>query len=864
MKRFIVGLLTVAMLVTLIPVAAFATETEERLVYQSSTNFSIETGDGTWDDGIWAATLVDLSGANPMYSTVTTTDDSERFISEHGTYVDADEIAPVTQNANKDNYAIYGAAKTFTAPKSGNITISYADVANGENVGAVVKYAWNQGMKFRITKQSGSNAATKIYPADAEYLENKTNNGTIIVVESGVTTKTTVNEGDKIHFEVMRMDNKNPWQGVYCDPIITYTTEEEGGGNGGETDDNEGETPVVPEDKTVFQSSENFSTESGDGTWDDVWSASMLNFNTNVYTILSADGNAWKSNNVAIDNTHMIPYIGNKANVSANNHIGVAKTFTAPKDGYVKIYFATVKNPYNNTDYGISVHQANRQMSFRIRHQSGTEVTKIYPITGDFLESRLNDYTSFEMLEADKVVNTIEIKQGDKIHFEVKKTLANEEDNWNGIHCDPVVEYIDESEIPDDPLASDPADKKVYKSSENFSDIQNGDYAWKWQYYDINKKEYKNLTSVSQMAGFGLDAEEKATIWYLPQNTQFNKDRGISVGAVGMRVSIDEPNNVATDGEKAGEIERNYPVKSFTAPKRGEVTISADVFEPGHTSGGAALRIIKHSAGGTQTKLYPADADWINIYPGDTFTAIKTVLEKGDVLTFENALWKANSAWQAIIRWDPVITYTKLIPVVDDCNTEIGATDVPLNKEHVITYSGDIAAPSASEIKIYEIAPDGTKTESNAKPKSIVADGNDLKLVFDGLKPYTEYEIEVGGVGFTSTPNDTAANTLTFTTGPVVMIGEAEYANGKVTIDVNNSADAPSKATLAVFLCKGTETEYTVENVRIVTRTDIGANDSMEAAITLPSGNYFIKAMVLEDALTARAYAPMTILKGEN
>ncbi len=144
-----------------------------------------------------------------------------------------------------------------------------------------------------------------------------------------------------------------------------------------------------------------------------------------------------------------------------------------------------------------------------------------------------------------------------------------------------------------------------------------------------------------------------------------------------------------------------------------------------------------------------------------------------------------------------------------------------------------------------------------------MADGRNLKLVFEGLKAYTKYEIEVGGVAFKATPEDTTKVALSFTTGPVVNVLSVEYEEGKVKAVVNNSADTPATATLAVFLCKGTEDSYTVEKTCIATNSSVGANEPIEASLTIPSGDYFVKALVLEDVLAAKAYAPITILKGD-
>ncbi|MGN0149295.1 MAG: hypothetical protein ACI4C7_03490, partial [Clostridia bacterium] len=103
---------------------------------------------------------------------------------------------------------------------------------------------------------------------------------------------------------------------------------------------------------------------------------------------------------------------------------------------------------------------------------------------------------------------------------------------------------------------------------------------------------------------------------------------------------------------------------------------------------------------------------------------------------------------------------------------------------------------------------------------------------------------------------------ITFTTGPEVNVGEAKYANGKVSVPVNNPYKENKTATLIAAVCKGTECKYSIEKTYYITRRDIGANDVIETEAELPSGSdYFIKAIVMEDMQKVRAYAPASIIR---
>ena len=233
MKRFIVGLLTVAMLVTLIPVAAFAGETEERLVYQSSTNFSIETGDGTWDDGIWAAQV--LNPDTDTYTNLTygmsygnwsadgTAEADVYGVNENMNdhVVGAYRIQPPSNGrwANVDTRTHY-AVKTFTAPKAGNITIT--------------------SDKGGITPADGSKPKVRIRKgnADGSYtvLMQEAQLGTQGVVFDTGSISTTIAEGETIHFEIVRTAAYKPadstekdskygaYVKAYWDPIINNGT----------------------------------------------------------------------------------------------------------------------------------------------------------------------------------------------------------------------------------------------------------------------------------------------------------------------------------------------------------------------------------------------------------------------------------------------------------------------------------------------------------------------------------------------------------------------------------------------------------------------------------------------------------------
>lgn len=202
-----------------------------------------------------------------------------------------------------------------------------------------------------------------------------------------------------------------------------------------------------------YRSSENFSVTSGDGTWDNGrWSANRMNSDSDVYTTITNISEGMWKNTVAVGATQMFPPTGGVFEIGEMNNRCPVKTFNPPKTGFVTISFAEVENPNRNDrdagkTLGVSATDPIKQMSFRVRIKTAEgQFSTVYPRSGDYVSSEnTGAYSSTGIVEAGKLCAVAEIKNvNDALHFEIKKTVGNEE-NFAGAYCDPIVTYFDGS-----------------------------------------------------------------------------------------------------------------------------------------------------------------------------------------------------------------------------------------------------------------------------------------------------------------------------------------------------------------------------------------------------------------------------------
>lgn len=622
----------------------------ERNTFKSSEFFDATNNSGIWDGGVWSAYAIDNASDAETYATLMTAGNTLSF-SGNLASVTPIEIKPISGNQTTADNLNIGGAKVFTAPKSGTILISFADVteANGTLINGVKKRAWNQAAKFRITKQSATGVAEKIYPNSADYIEAAKNSGDILVPSNEIVKEVNVNQGDKIYFEAFRTDKSNPWNGIYCDPIITYI-------------------PSI-DSRTTFKSSEYFNVGKGDGTWENgVWSAETVNPETNVYTKMTCVVKNTDFGNVYAPtsggNDHYVgaerispPTNGQWSTADLRTH-WAAKTFTAPFNGRITVSCVNDQIISNDGSYP----------KVRVRFESN----------GEFKELLAEKSLSWGGNPVSQGTYDVNVKQGDKIHFEVLRTHAYSSDN-NGtikynhafpkVYWDPVITYLPA-----------PADRTTFRSAE-FYDTTGETAKWDngvWQawFYDWNKEGATTERDKYQLMK-GTREDDGIVKWANNEKSEagdYNYNgNAAQIGPEFMRVELipyESGKVPATEYEKTYQdaiygypIGRDYPVKVFKAPKTGVVSIGAHVMAAPAADKGVRVRIMKMNATSSEPVQVWPYSGFKTYAAGETinFTPVTTALAEGDMLMFE-CVFKFgegfSSPYAGTINWDPTVTYT--------------------------------------------------------------------------------------------------------------------------------------------------------------------------------------------------------------
>lgn len=609
------------------------------------------------------------------------------------------------------------------------------------------------------------------------------------------------------------------------------------------------DTAVLAESNSSWSSNDSFSTSSQNGSWGEVWQAEIYNSQTGMYSDAAGVYNGgfandgWTWNNALVKGDALTVA---QAELALTQH--PVRAFVAPEAGTVKIESTEIAH---NTD--------SKRIILRIK-KNDTEIWS----------AEVNWYGSTLLPEI-----TVDVAVGDKIRFEV---IQLEERTWGyDINWTNTVSYTggtvteptpkptpDPTPIPDD------ESRRVYRASDSYSTAQNGDNIWKWQSYVVSTGEYTDLTNATEsQLDFGPYDPVTGAYTYDTSWTAGTDWRWVSVGKKSMRISVDpgDPTSEETDGMM--RVMRDHAVRTFTAPKRGTVLIEADggILNAHNTVNGTHVKIMRLPADGSDAvQIWPVDEDYINIVGECVFEPIEIELEKGDRLTFENVFKYVQggcSPWDTVIDWDPVIEYKTVYPVFISAEPSDGANDVPLNFRHTVTFDKELEKLSVEDIEVYTLNADGGKEECGAVCSFAETNGKTVSFEFEGLEPYTSYVAVINGILISGMEAENEClQELAFTTGQAINIGAMSYSGGIVSCMINNPYDEPLAATLMAAVCRGTEEKYTIEKMYFVRREDIGANDILEMTVPDIGTGYFIKAVVLENIESARAYAIPAILKG--
>lgn len=823
MKKFISLLICVSVLSLFMPAVFFAAEDDDLTAYVSTEDFSISSGDGVWGK-VWSAQLCSDSQGTYTNMTYTCNGDTEWCNGWPGNWT-AFTVSGNKLQATKDTNSADWAVRTFTAPMAGKVNLT------SEQCQATSATAF----RFRIVLENESGEKRTLFPTETADGKNYADYSGWGIVDGISIESVEISAGDKIRYELSRSGTQASPAVLPLVSTVTYTEYSQ-----------EGET-------VVYDPAENYTNTSGDGTWGEVWSAQLYSAAESDYSNMRhTHGDSYCSGFPGNWNGFLVS-AGAMQMAAAQTEDSAVRTFTAPMDGIVTVG----KCEFQETGGGAA------GVRITITRKNGNTVT-VWPRPSDSgVEDGYRVFTAWGWVTQPAIRN-LAVARGDKIHFEGKKKSADAKLSkfaWSS-----TVTYTEYTEY----VEPKPGDKRIFRASDSYSDEENDDDVWRWQFYDVSAAEYKDLTyRIGSNSGFGDYNEEtggydSGTSW-----NEVNNSNGVAVGKKIMRPTVQPGNPMSDETDGYARVRRDYAVRTFTAPSKGNVSIqTTEGWLEGLTEDyGTHLRIMYHPAGGGEpVQIWPEEAGWLNVAGRRSFEPIEMDLNKNDRLTFENAFIYSKSGqspWYSKAYWDPMVEYNTILPVMVGAEPEDGAAEIPLNLKHILTFDNEIAEVSAEDIKVYAIN-GGETEECDAFCKSVTTEGNEVGFTFGGLKPYTGYLVKIKNVRYSNLSGEEGAEqAIAFTTGPVVNVNSLKYSGGKVICEINNSADTAASAAILAAVCRGTESKYTIEKMYYDVRNDIGADDRMEVSVELPGGSdYFIKAVVLEDMKKACAYTPVKVLRG--
>lgn len=778
--------------------------------YVSSEKFSTSTADAKWDNGIWEAKCYVASWY--VFSDLTNITDGKYNLS--WLYDGFARVDGTTIETDKTN--VNYTTRAFVPSRAGIIEIAETTV---ENTG-------DSAVKVRITR-TGKEGNSTLW----EEVE---------IPAGGTVTQPKISEqqvavGDFIYFQVASVTDGTRSSVNWVNTVNIQDLPPE-----------PTPTPEPPLEAGTYRSSHNFSNESGNGQWaDGVWKAEIYNSTSKKYTDAKQPfDDAYAENDMDEDQPLVF---GDRFKVTSSKSVDKhpVRTFVVQNDGKIRI------------------------LKTEITHNTWEKVQYVIKLNDEVIWSKIWDDSSEKLVQPEK---RIDVKKGDVVRFiAILKESTNYglEQYWTNT----IIEW-DGAEPTPTPIPPNPMFTETkYQASDSFNLDENGDDVWKWKSYKVSEKKYEDLTTtMDSNLMMGEWNEELGDFEDGPAWIAGSDWRWAAIGKTTMRVSVDPGDPTTEETEGDFKVHRDYPVREFTAPKNGKINIQAaggNIIQRTGT-GGASIRIMCERADGSGTeKVFPTDGDWRAITGKYDFTPIEFEINSGDKLFFEcSFIWRDGgySPWNVYLKWDPIVEYHTITPKLVSATPIDKSENVALNAEHILTYNAELENISKNKINIYEIDVDGNKVNSEAICSAFEVKDKDIKFAFDGLKPYTKYAVQIDGVCYKGLDAENEkSETVTFTTGSAVNVGQSSFKDGKVSVEINNSYKEKATASLIVAVCKGTESSYVIENVYYITRKDIGANDTIETEVVLPDGNdYFIKSIVMENMQKARAYAPATVIKGGN
>ena len=377
-----------------------------------------------------------------------------------------------------------------------------------------------------------------------------------------------------------------------------------------------------------------------------------------------------------------------------------------------------------------------------------------------------------------------------------------------------------------------------------------GEAPWTWESYDLKTEAYTTLSSFNSSRGYAVVGGWNA------------------VTAVDSSAMYGDTRQDGQGGFKADETytyawQRYYPVRTFTVPESGKVTLSAagDVI----TAPDAAtpnLRILLER-NGEFIQLWPENG-WkaVNASAPVHFTPLVQNVTVGDKLHFELSAADAGTGncWNMCAYWDPIVSYNEKHPTVTEISPESGAVDVPGNTEFVVTFAEEICEPSVNDVMI----------ENGAVADVWLENGNEIHIILDGaaLKEKTTYTMRLKNIRLKNMDEQNSFEQLiNFTTGSYTMYGEFSLSGAELTLPVNNTTGSvgvdgkPVYVTVIAVLCQGTPENYTVRSAQYVTKC-IENRDLIKVTLSeAPADGEFVKAVAVTVPNFGKPTTDMAILR---
>lgn len=257
----------------------------------------------------------------------------------------------------------------------------------------------------------------------------------------------------------------------------------------------------------------------------------------------------------------------------------------------------------------------------------------------------------------------------------------------------------------------------LYRASEAFA-VTSGSNPpatpWSWEYYDTGSStgedtggapssKYKLLTGGTYdnaFSGTGFPVPADDTVGGVGFKRDGNNNASTAVGKYWM----------TPDKNIAAAKKRYYAVRTFTAPKTGNITITAAgitdtdagkiLGQVKNTGDGANLRLMLQK-GETNTQIWPAEG-WQNVKRSGyvIFSPLTINIREGEKLHFEvaDSTKSGSSNWDQAVYWDPVVRYNSFV-TIQDFQPSV-TEDLPLGQVFTFTTEDEIDPITESDVSI--------------------------------------------------------------------------------------------------------------------------------------------------------------------